>query len=343
MLNQVPLPTADSVHIPLPRSFEQWRDVYLHGSFQKLLVFLALAVLLYLLARVVREGLARNIEDVNRRHILRKWVGYAYAVLLVLVAVALFADSLAGLGTVLALLLAGVAVALQDILRSFVGWLYLSSRAGIEVGSRIEVDGALGDVIDVGVLKTTLLEVGNLVYGRQSTGRLLTVPNYRILTEAVYASAAESPFVWQEVKITVTYESDWTQAESLLRAIGDEMHAEIAPELAEGFRRLERRYAFKYGTLTPIVYVSLADSGVDLTLRFLVHVRRRRGSVDRVSRRILASFAEHPEVELAYPTYRLFRLGERAPGRRGAADMHDRERLADGGEEGLPPPEMLTE
>ena len=98
------------------------------------------------------------------------------------------------------------------------------------------------------------------------------------------------------------------------------------------------KYAFKYGTLTPIVYVALADSGVELTLRFLSHVRRRRGGVDRVSRRILAAFAEDAELDLAYPTHRVYRLGETASGR---TDAHDREaerRLREGGEEGLPPP-----
>src|SRR5690606_40844850 len=66
---------------------------------------------------------------------------YTAAFLLFTGAVALFADSLQGLGTILALLLAGIAVALQDVLKSVVGWLYVSGRSGVDVGSRIEVNG----------------------------------------------------------------------------------------------------------------------------------------------------------------------------------------------------------
>lgn len=339
---QTGIPTPDTVAVPLPEAFERWRDLYLHDAGEKIIVFLGVALVLYLLLRLSRRLVGEQIEEVNRRHTLRKWLTYAYAILLSLFGLALFADSLAGFGTVIGLILAGVAVALQDVLKSIVGWLYISSRSPVQVGSRVEVAGVTGDIIDIGVLKTTLLEVGNLVFGRQSTGRLVTIPNFQMLNAHVYISAAENPFVWQEVKLTITYESNWQRAEAIMKEIGDELHAEIAPELEAGFYRLERRYAFKYGTLTPIVYLTLGDSGVEMTLRFLVHVRRRRGSVDRVSRRILAGFSDDPDVELAYPTYRVFRLGEQAPGRAGAADMRiDQVRLQEGAEEGLPPPDMI--
>ena len=348
VLLQIPLPEGDSaeIDVPLPEGFERWRDIYLHTGAQKLLVFVALAVLLYFLYRLVRRSVATHIEDVNQRHVLRKGAMYGYVVVLLLLAVALFADLLTGFGTFLAVILAGIAVALQDVLKSLVGWLYMSTRSGVGIGSRIEVEGVVGDVIDIGVLKTTLLEVGNLVYGRQSTGRLVTIPNHLMLSASVFSAASINPFVWQEMRVLVTYESDWERAEEILRQVAGEVHDEIAPELERGFRKLERRFAFKYGTLTPIVYVTMADSGVDLTLRYLSHVRRRRGSSDRISRQLLHAFEQEPNVELAYPTYRMFRLGEHPPGRHGAADMHlpsQPSQPLQTGEEGLPPPDMIGE
>lgn len=328
MIQQVRLPQGDTLAIQLPSALERWRDAYLQDASEKLVVFLALALLFYVLARLARQVIARNIEDVNRRHILRKSVGYGYAILLVLTVVALFADALAGLGTLVAVVLAGVAIALQDILRSVVGWMYISTRSGVQVGSRIEVEGVIGDVVDIGVLKTTVLEVGNLVYGRQSTGRLVTIPNSRMVSSSVFLSAAYNPFVWQEIQVIVTFESNWQRAEAILRETANDMHAEIAPELERGFKKLERRFAFKYGTITPIVYASHDERGVALTLRFLTPVRRRRGSVDRITRRMLAAFAEDPEVELAYPTYRVYRLGEEVAGRGGAAALYQPQDLA---------------
>lgn len=306
---QATLPEApDSLTVPLPDAFERWRDLYLHTGFQKVLVFAAIALTLYAVLRIVRRQVNSQIDDVNRRHILRKWISYGYIVLVMAFGVALFADFLSGLGTVLAVLFAGIAIALQDVLKSVVGWLYLSSRSGIEVGSRVEVNGITGDVIDIGVLKTTMLEIGNLVYGRQASGRLVTVPNYMMLADSVLFSGIDNPFVWQEIQVVVTYESDWERAETIMRSAAEDLHAEVAPELDQGFRRLERRYAFKYGALTPIVYVTMGRSGVELTLRYLIHVRRWRGSEDRVSRQVLRALREDPSISIAYTAYRLHRM-----------------------------------
>lgn len=321
-MSQAPLPTPDTLglDIHLPEPIERWRSLYLTDLTQQLVVFVVLALVLYLLARVARQIVSQQVPDVNRRHRLRKWIGYAYGVLLALFAVALFADALAGFGTLVAVVLAGIAIALQDVLKSIVGWLYISGRTGVRVGSRIEVDGVVGDVIDIGFFKTTLLEIGNLVYGRQSTGRLVTVPNSKMLAGNVFLSTTENPFVWQEIRLVVTFESDWERAATILREIADEIHAEIAPELERGFRDLERRYAFKYGTLTPIVYTSIVEDGVALDLRFLIPVRRRRGSVDRVSRRILHAFAAEPQIRFAHRAHRLYPAGEPAASESPASD-----------------------
>ncbi len=313
---QIPLPSTDSIRIevPLPANFERLRDVYLVTGADKLLVFLLLAAGLYFITRYAKRAISQNIEDVNRKHALRKLVTYGYVLFLLLLAVALFADWLTGLGAILAVLVAGIAIALQDVLKSVVGWIYLSGRSGIEIGSRIEVQGIVGDVIDIGMLKTTLLEVGGeLVYGRQSTGRLVSVPNYRMLSESVLIAHASSPYVWQEVKVTLTFESDWQRAQQILEGIGEELFEQIAPQLERGFSVLERRYAFKQGSITPIVYIALGEAGIDLALRFLVHTRRRRGAVHTVTRRILLAFAAEPRVRLAYPTYRVFRSEEAMP------------------------------
>lgn len=335
---QTPLPVADSlqIEVPLPGALERWRDLYLVSGAEKLLVFLVFAILFHLVARLAKRLVGEQIEDINRRHVLRKLITYVYVSLLGLVAIALFADWLTGLGTILALLVAGIAVALQDVLKSVVGWLYLSGRSGIDIGSRIEVGGIVGDVIDIGVLKTTMIEVGGeLVFGRQSTGRIVSIPNYRMLSDAVLIASVGAPFVWQEVQTTVTFESDWRRAEEIVRAIGEEIHAEVAPELARGFRQMEQRYAFKYGTVTPIVYVTLGESGVQLTLRFMVHTRRRRGAVDRASRRILAEFAREPEIRFAYQAYRIYRPDEQ----RFAGNPR---RVVDEGGHGLGPEEGIV-
>jgi small-conductance mechanosensitive channel len=316
--------TLDPIHLPVPEAVDRWVALHFDGWPAKLAALLVVALLLYLLARVVRRQ-TEAIEDVNRRHQVRTWARYASATVFVLFGIALFADALAGFGTVFALLAAGVAIALQDVLKSVVGWLHLSARTGVQVGARVEANGVVGDVIDVGVLKTTVMEVGNLVFGNQTTGRVVTIPNFSFLSQNVFVETVGNPYVWQELKLVVTYESDWETAEGILRRAGEAHHADIAEELERGFATMQRRFAYRPGKLTPIVYTLLAVNGVDLTLRFLTHARRRRGSLDRITREVLSAIAATPRVELAYPTHRLYRLDEPVTGRGGAAAMDEAE------------------
>ena len=290
-----------------------WESITGVGALEKFAIFLLVGLALYLLTRVVRRAIDAQIEDVKQRHQLRKVTGYSFWITLAIAAVVLFAErlALADVGTILGLLAAAVTIALADVVRSLAGWIYINSRRGVEIGSRVEVDGKLGDIIDIGLLKTTLLEVGApMVHGLQSTGRIVTVPNSVFLMKNVVASAAENPLVWQEIQVLVTFESDWKRARGILRDVATELYDELVPDLKAGFRHLERRYAFRLGSTAPIVYTEIADSGVLLTLRSLTPVRSRRSMADRISIAILDRFANEPEIDFAYPTYRVYRLPE---------------------------------
>ncbi|MFQ5679905.1 MAG: mechanosensitive ion channel family protein [Gemmatimonadota bacterium] len=276
-------------------------------------LWLLIALAVFLLIRLARRWIDRAIEDVNRRHRLRKAVGYAGTLVVLAVAVALFVGKFGHLATVLGLVGAGLAIALQDLGKSAAGWIYLASRSGFGPGSRVEVDGVLGDVVDIGILKTTVLEVGNIVYGRQSSGRLVTVPNSKFLSSSIHLSPAYSPYVWLEIPFLFTYESDWKRAVELLEELATREFAGVDRGTREAFEQLEKRFAFKYGARTPVVYVRTADSGVELTLRFLSHIRQRRGARDRVTRAMLEAVERDPGLDFAYPTMRIYRRGEPSP------------------------------
>ncbi len=290
-----------------------WESVTQGGVLEKLAILFIIAIALWALSRLVRRGIDSHIEDVNQRHQLRKVVTYVFWIALVATGVILFAErlALADIGTIVGLIAAAVTIALADVVRSLAGWIYVNSRRGVEIGSRVVVDGITGDVIDIGLLKTTLLEVGEpLVHAMQSTGRIVTVPNSAFLNKNVISSATVNPLVWHEIRILVTFESDWKKARDIMKDVAMKLYDEIIPDLREGFRSLEREYAFRLGSTAPYIYTEIADSGVLLTLRNLCPVRRRRSTTDRISEEILDRFNEDETIEFAYPTYRIFKLGE---------------------------------
>lgn len=316
LTNLLQLPGQPEPARRLPQALDRvWESLTTAGALERLLILLLIGAALYALSRLIRRGIDAHIEDVNQRHQLRKVITYLFWIGLAVAAVTLFVErsALADIGTILGLLAAAVTIALADVVRSLAGWIYVSSRRGVEIGSRVEVEGVTGDVIDIGLLKTTLLEVGKpLVHGLQSTGRIVTVPNSLFLGSKVIASASVNPLVWQEMQILVTFESDWKRAREIIQTVAEEQYEKLVPDLKAGFAKLERRFAFRLGSTAPIVYTEIADSGVLLTLRYLTPVRGRRSSLDFISGSLLDAFAQEPSVEFAYPTYRIYRLGEEA-------------------------------
>lgn len=274
----------------------------------RLIVVAALLVLAYVVYRIVDRQIRGSVADPERRHRYRKRVAYTILAAILVVLSIVFFERLRGIGTLLGFIGAGLAIALREYLAAFLAWFYILGQRKISLGSRVEVSGVRGDVIDIGMLKLTLVEVRGEESGDQSSGRLVTIPNFKVLTEPVFKFTTASPYVWDEIDFTVTFESDWERARELLERIGIEVFEPYRAEVERGFRELERDYAFRYGVTTPIVYTSVVPYGVQLRLRYLTHVRRRRGNRDAISRRVLRQFREEaPRIEFAYPTTRTYR------------------------------------
>ncbi|MEJ2541199.1 MAG: hypothetical protein P8188_14735 [Gemmatimonadota bacterium] len=130
---------------------------------------------------------------------------------------------------------------------------------------------------------------------------------------------AEFAYVWHELPVLVTFESDWRRAKEILQGILDEQGRDLAAEAAQTLRRGTRRFLISYRKFSPKVYTSVEDSGVLLTLRFLAPVRSRRGLTESLWEAILDAFHEDDGIDLAYPTRRMYlnpvegKEGARAP------------------------------
>lgn len=215
------------------------------------------------------------------------------------------------LTTIISVVGAGIALALHDVILSFAGWVSIIVRRPYQTGDRIQIGSTKGDVIDISAFHTVMMEVGNWVDADQSTGRIVICPNSAIFREPVFNYTKGFEFIWNEIVITVTFESNWQKAEQIMLVIAQEKAEEIRSEVAGKIRRMSRNYAIHYTHLTPIVYSIIADSGVKLTLRYLSKVRTRRGTTSGISRKILDAFATEDDINFAYPTYRIYRAGEK--------------------------------
>ena len=289
---------------------------------------------LWLVRRVVLIGVRRRTEDVRLRYQWRKGTTYAAVVLGAFVLFRVWFEGFGNLATFFGLLSAGVAIALKDPLVNSVAWLFIVGKRPFAAGDRVAIGAFSGDVIDQSLFQFTLLETGTNTGAGQSTGRIIHLPNGRVFTEPVINHTQGFPYVWNELAVLVTFESDWRRAKAHLLEIANRHDEDLSEDAARQVRLAARDYMIFYSKLTPTVYTSVKNSGIELTIRYIVEPRRRRGSEQALWEDILDWLAEEPHIDLAYPTSRVFkneiegkvpfgldaRLGQQPPPSRVGAD-----------------------
>ena len=265
-------------------------------------------VLVFTVRYLVLRAVAARLRDSEAAFRARRLSFYISAALVVLALAGIWTQQLAGAGSFIGLLSAGIAIALSDVLKNIAGWVLIVFRRPFKVGDRIEVGSNSGDVIDIGVFRFSLLEIGNWVDADQTTGRILHIPNGIIFVEPLANYTEGFPYIWLEIPVTVTFESDWDTARDMVQRVIDPYAAD--PEEVGAVADHERgpsRYFSLYRDLTPAVYVKAIDFGVTVTGRLLVPARGRRLITSKVWQDLLRALNEEPRVELAYPTTRFFR------------------------------------
>lgn len=268
-----------------------------------LAILLGMLLLRWLLVKLVDRT---NVE-VRVRYRWRKSTVYLVGGLGLILLGFVWFERFQSISTFLGLVSAGLAIALKDFVTAVAGWLFLLIRKPFDTGDRIEIKDFRGDVIDIRIFKFTLMEIGRWVDADQSTGRIVHLPNSLVITEAITNYTRGFPYVWNEIKVEVTFESDWRRAKEIMTEIAEAETGQFTEEARQELRRVGTRYLLHFTHLTPIVYTRIVASGVLLTIRHICPPRRRRGVEQAIAEAVLDRFADEPRIDLAYPTTRIYR------------------------------------
>lgn len=288
----------------------------------RLLASIVLLLLLWVLRLVTVYFVNRQTTDVAAQYRWRKISTYVVGVLGLFLVGRIWVPGMRSLATFLGLVSAGLAIALKDPVTNLAGWAFIMWRRPFGVGDRVEIGDHAGDVIDIRIFQFSLLEIGNWVAADQSTGRVLHVPNQRVFTEILANYSRGFDYIWNEIPVLITFESDWQKAKRILQTIADEHAGDMDTTVREGVQRAARRFMIFYPTLTPAVYTRVRPSGVELTVRYLCEPRRRRATEQTLWEDVLRGFEQHDDIEFAYPTQRFYARWQEAPadGQRPDAD-----------------------
>ncbi len=227
--------------------------------------------------------------------------------------ISIWFDDPARLTTALGLVTAGVAFALQRVITAFAAYFVILRGRTFNVGDRIVMGGVRGDVIALGFMQTTVMEMGQpaavqsadpamWVRGRQYTGRIVTITNDKIFDEPVYNYSREFPFLWEEMAIPVPYGADRARVENILLEVARAHTVKLNELSEEAIKELERRYAVRRADLGPRVYYRLTDNWLEMSLRFITEDSGIREMKDAISREVIHALDE-AGIGIASGTY----------------------------------------
>lgn len=277
------------------------------GITYQIILSVAAILAIWLVRFIAIRIINRRLPEAKAQYKWRKNLTYISVFIGFLIVGRIWFEGLQSLATFLGLLSAGLAIALRDPVTDFAGWIFILWRKPLDVGDRIQIGDTKGDVIDIRVFKFTVLEIGNWVYADQSTGRVVHIPNHKVFSDSLANYTSDFEFIWNELQVLVTFESDWQKAKQLLQEIADEHLQDFVNQAQKQVRRAKKSYLIYYRYLTPTVYTDVQDSGVRLTIRHLSSPRQRRSISEEIWEDILKKFSEHDDIELAYPTMRIYK------------------------------------
>jgi small-conductance mechanosensitive channel len=279
-------------------------DILANDLYRKLIY----SGLVLIIQGIIRFAVDRYI--INKReefstsvYTLRKVIRYTLTAVSLIIIYGIWVDQLGDFSVALGILAAGLAFALQEIIGSFAGWITIITGNPFNIGDRIETGGIKGDVVDIGILRTTVMEIGNWLDGDHNTGRLVTLSNAFIFKEPLFSYSVHLHYIWDEIRIPIPYGSDWQKAMAIMsNAVTQHSAYQALLPKAEAQRlELRKKIAVKITPLDPRIFVNLTDNWIQLGLVYPVDTDLRRVFRSEVSQTLLAEF-KAAGIEIASET-----------------------------------------
>jgi small-conductance mechanosensitive channel len=263
-------------------------------------------VVIVALVRVVRGSLSRHVKDNDARYRVRKFVTFLGYVAAFVFLTVVFRSQLGGLTVALGVAGAGIAIARQEVIASVAGWAAVALGNFYKIGDRVQLGGIKGDVIDIGMLRTTLMECGQWVSSDLYNGRIVRIANSFVFKEPVFNYSGDFPFLWDEITVPVRYGSDHRLARTLIeRVVAAEVSA-YTSSAAEWWQKMVQKYRIEDASVAPMITLVANDNWLEFTARYVVHYTRRRSTKDRIFSRLLDEIdATAGGVRLASATFEL--------------------------------------
>ena len=241
--------------------------------------------------RVLEQTLPRRFGRADARYKVRKFLVFSGYLSILLFLAILFEDRLGRLSFAIGVVGAGVAVALQDVVASIAGAFSIGFSKLYTVGDRVQIGDTQGDVIDIGLLRTTLMETGNWVSRDLYNGRIARVPNSTVLRGSVFNYSQGFRFVWDEINVLFKITSDCQFAKAMLLRAANEAIGEYLVEAQSSWKVMSENYESANPPLEPTVALVVNAGSLEFTVSYVVDYTKRTAMKDQLFTKIVENVA----------------------------------------------------
>ena len=278
---------------------------------RKLLTTITGLLVIFILVRVSHKAITKYIRDSYSRTVLRKVASTIGALTAIFFSMGVLSAHLGEFTVALGVAGAGIAFASQEVIGSIAGWIALSLQHFYHIGDRVQLGGIKGDVIEISILRTTLMEIGEWVDGDLYNGRIVRVANSFVFKEPVFNYSADFPFLWDEIMVPIKYGSDYAAARSIIEQSIFDVTGSYIPEAEEHWDRMLRKYNVDRASVEPKTTLVANDNWMEFTGRYVVNFKQRRSTKDAIFKNIVEQIENSDgKVSLASATFHLVEAPE---------------------------------
>ena len=290
---------------------EQLKKILSDPTIGKIAIILFGILIIWVVIKAVQRNFISKLKDSNQRYKTKKissFAGYLFSIIIITI---VYSNKLGGLTIALGLAGAGIAFALQEIIASFAGWLAILFGGFYKTGDRVQLGGIKGDVMDIGILRTTIMEVGQWVDGDLYNGRIVLIANSFVFKEPVFNYSGDFPFLWDEIKIPIQYGSNYAKAKVLFVEIAKKTVGDLTDKSQQQWNLLQKKFMLENAQSEPMVSIIATDNWVEFTLRYVVNFRKRRFIKSELFTQILTEVEKtNGEIKFASATFHLVETPE---------------------------------
>ncbi|MBO3116374.1 mechanosensitive ion channel [Winogradskyella sp. DF17] len=266
---------------------EQIIDFFKSGLGKSIFSLVIAIIVITLISLIIKRIIPRHIPDASSRYRARKFVNIIGYIAAITVALVVFSNQLSALNVVLGVAGAGVAFAFQEVIASFAGYLVLHTSNFFKVGDRVLLGGIKGDVIDVGLLRTSLMETGDWIDGDRYNGRITKVANSFIFKAPVHNYSGDFPFLWDEIQVPIKTGGDFEYAKKKFLEILMDVQGDFAQEAKDYWLKMTEKYMVEDARVDPFVLMKFDENWITFTLRYVVDYKMRGSTKDKIYEKVL--------------------------------------------------------